>query len=84
LYHRCDLAKPSPLMMKQLILEVIDEVNSKNKLEQGPMAYAWTLDGTRVKSLLDIHQNCRVLIVSQTKEFEGLKGLNKLEGFEQM
>ena len=45
LYHRCDLAKPSALMMKQLILEIIDEVNTKNKLEQTPMGYAWTLDG---------------------------------------
>ena len=55
LYHRIDLAKPSALMMKQIILEIIDQVNSKHKLEKAPMMYAWLLDGTRVKSLMDIH-----------------------------
>lgn len=50
-----DLAKPSVIMMKQLILEIIDEVNTKHKLDKNPMAYAWLLDGTRVKSLLDVH-----------------------------
>ena len=55
LYHRVDLAKPSDLMMKQIILEIIDEVNTKNKLDKDPMAYAWLLDGTRIKSLMDIH-----------------------------
>ncbi len=34
MYHRCDLSKPSKLMMKQLILEVIDEVNTKLKLDK--------------------------------------------------
>jgi len=33
LYQRVDLAKPSALMMKQLLLEMVDEVNTKNKLE---------------------------------------------------
>ena len=55
LYQRVDLSKPSALMMKQIILEMVDEVNTKNKLEKAPMAYAWLLDGTRVKSLMDIH-----------------------------
>ena len=55
LYQRVDLAKPSALMMKQLLLEIVDEVNTKNKLDKTPMCYAWLLDGTRVKSLLDIH-----------------------------
>ena len=55
LYHRVDLASPSALMMKQLILETIDEVNTKHKLEKNPMAYAFLLDGTRIKSLMDIH-----------------------------
>ena len=55
MYHRCDLSKPSKLMMKQLILEVIDEVNTKLKLDKNQMAYALLLDGTRVKSLLEFH-----------------------------
>ena len=76
LYQRVDLAKPSALMMKQLILEMIDEVNTKNKLEKDPMVYAWTLDGTRVKSLMDIHQKCRVLVVSKNKDFVGVRGLD--------
>jgi len=42
-------------MMKQIILEIIDEVNTKHKLEKNPVAYAWLLDGTRIKSLMDIH-----------------------------
>jgi hypothetical protein len=81
LYHRVDLAKPSPLMMKQLLLEIVDEVNTKHQLEKAPMMYTWLLDGTRVKSLMDIHQQCRVIVVSQTKKFEGLKGLENLSGF---
>lgn len=48
------------------------------------MVYAWTLDGTRVKSLMDINQRCRVLVVSKTKDFVGVRGLDKLEGYEQM
>ena len=71
-------------MMKQLILEIIDEVNTKHKLDKAPMAYAWLLDGTRVKSLMDIHQGCRVMVVSRNKQFEGLKGLEKLQGYAQM
>ena len=55
MYNRVDLAKPSALMMKQLILEIIDEVNTKHKLEKNPLAYAFLLDGTRIKSLMDIH-----------------------------
>lgn len=55
LYHKVDLANPSPLMMKQLLLEIIDEVNTKHKLDKNAMAYAWMLDGTRIKSLMDIH-----------------------------
>ena len=55
LYHRVDLASPSALMMKQIILEIIDEVNNKHKLEKNPMAYAFLIDGTRIKSLMDIH-----------------------------
>ena len=54
-------------MMKQIILEIIDEVNTKHKLEKSPMAYAWLLDGTRIKSLMDIHQGARVIVVSKTK-----------------
>ena len=84
LYHRIDLAKPSALMMKQIILEIIDQVNTKHKLEKAPMAYAWLLDGTRVKSLMDIHQHTRVLVVSKSKHFEGIRGLEKLDGFAQM
>lgn len=71
-------------MMKQLILEIIDEVNNKHKLDKNPMAYAWLLDGTRIKSLMDIHQKARVIVVSKSKQFEGLRGLEALAGFEQM
>jgi len=71
-------------MMKQLILEVIDEVNTKCKLDKTPMAYCWQLDGTRIKSLMEIHQQCRVLVLSRTKDFVGLKGLERLEGYELM
>lgn len=84
LYARVDLAKPSPLMMKQIILEIIDEVNSRHKLEKAPMAYAWLLDGTRVKTLMDIHPECRILVVSRNKTFEGIRGLEKLDGFSQI
>lgn len=76
-----DLANPSSLMMKQLILEINDEVNTKHKLDKNPMAYAWLLDGTRIKSLMDIHQQSRVIVVSRTKQFEGIKGLESLSGY---
>lgn len=79
-----DLANPSALMMKQLMLEIIDEVNTKHKLEKSPMSYAHMLDGTRIKSLMDVHQQCRVIVVSKSKQFEGIKGLEKLQGYAAM
>lgn len=84
LYHRIDLAKPSSLMMKQLLLEILDEVNTKHSLDKNAMQYVWTLDGTRVKSLMEVHQSCRVLVVSASKTFEGLRGLDNLSGFSAM
>ena len=68
-------------MMKQTLLEMIDEVNQKLEIKDDFLQYAYQIDGTRVKSFMDIHQNTRVLIVSNRKEFTGLKGLDKLQGF---
>lgn len=55
LYHRLELSKPSKLMMKQIMLESIDEVNEKLKITDDTMQYAYQIDGTRIKSYMDIH-----------------------------
>ena len=45
------------------------------------MYHAWQLDGTKIKSFMDIHQSCRVIIVSQDKNFKGIQGLDQFDGF---
>ena len=75
LYQRIELAKPSKLLMKQIILETIDEVNTRLDMQNSPMYCAWQLDGSKIKSFMDIHQNCRVIVVSPDKDFKGIQGL---------
>lgn len=72
-------------MMKQNLLEILDEVNKKLDLKsKQAVQYAWQVDGTRIKSLMDIHQQCRVILVSAEKQFIGLKGISQLNGFMQV
>ena len=42
-------------MMKQTLLEMIDEVNQKLEIKDDFLQYAYQIDGTRVKSFMDIH-----------------------------
>ena len=81
LYQRVDLAKPSKLMLKQMVLETVDEVNSRLNCYKKPLMYAWLLDGTRVKSFMDIHQKTKIIVVSRSKDFKGIKGLETLHGY---
>ena len=81
LYQRGELAKPSKLLQKQVILEALDEVNQRLEMSSNPVYYAWQLDGNRVKSFMDIHQNCRIIVVSQEKSFKGIEGLDQFQGF---
>lgn len=64
LYQRVELAKPSKLLQKQVILEALDEVNQRLEMSNNPVYYAWQLDGNRIKSFMDIHQNCKIIVVS--------------------
>ena len=60
---------------------MIDEVNTRLDMTNKPMYKAWQLDGTKIKSIMEIHQNCRVIIVSKDKNFKGVKGLEQFDGF---
>ena len=64
-----------------MILEALDEVNQRLEMSSIPVYYAWQLDGNRVKSFMDIHQNCRIIVVSQEKSFKGIDGLDQFQGF---
>lgn len=68
-------------MLKQILLQVIDEVNQKFEVQDDFMKYAYQLDGTRIKSFMEIHQKCRVILVSNSKNFKGLHGLDSMHGF---
>ena len=62
-----------------MLLELLDKVNEKMKdFNYSPiLQYCFNLSGEIVKSILGIHQQCRVLIVSPDKEFKGLKSFSK-------
>ena len=46
------------------------------------MITLWTIDGTPVKSFMDIHQDCMVLVASPTQRFVGLNGLHEFVNIE--
>jgi hypothetical protein len=41
--------------------------------QQERFRFAWTLDGRKVSSIMDMHSECRVLLISPTEKFFGLK-----------
>ena len=53
------------------MLEIIDEVSTKMG-EQ--FETAWMIDGQPMKTPLQLPLQCRIMIVSKTEEFSGLKG----------
>ena len=81
-YQRVELSKPSLLMQEQNLLEILHEIQrslGRKDSDKEQVKYAFTIDGRQVKSLMDLHQKCRIVIVSCSKQFRGLV----LEGSEQ-
>ena len=65
-YEKVDLAKPTQVIQDQIMLEVLDEANESFKqvgFDQ-IIRYCFTISGEPIKSILDIHNQCRVLVVS--------------------
>ena len=59
-------------------MELVQEVN--DKLTSGDVFdKCYLLDGTEVRSLMDVHQECRVFIVSAGK-FRGLGNIERFDG----
>jgi hypothetical protein len=34
--------------------------------------HAWTIDGRKIKSIMDLHHKCRIVVVSASSTFKGL------------
>ena len=64
-------------MQKQVVLEVLEQINLNIKAPLGSLTHVFQLDGTAVKSFMEIHQDCRVLVVSSSKKFKGIGGLDQ-------
>jgi hypothetical protein len=61
-----------------MILELVQEVN--DKLASGDVfGKCYLLDGTEVRSLMDVHQECRVFVVAAGK-FRGLSNIERFDG----
>jgi len=59
-------------------LELVQEVN--DKLASGDVfSKCYLLDGTEVRSLMDVHQECRVFVVAAGK-FRGLCNIERFDG----
>jgi hypothetical protein len=61
-----------------MILELLQEVS--DKLVSGDVfGKCYLLDGSEVKSLMDVHQECRVFVVAAGK-FKGLVNIERFDG----
>lgn len=76
LNEKIELGKPSKDLMEQCMLEIIDEVSTKMG-EQ--FETAWMMDGQPMKTPLQLPLQCRIMIVSKSEEFAGLKGREHFE-----
>lgn len=63
--------------MEQIVLGELDAMSQKQGLES--LYYCWTLEGYPVKSFMNIHRDCRILIASSTQNFKGLVGLHRFQ-----
>ena len=76
LYEKLQLTSPSEILQKQNQKELIQEISNKFKCD---IKSLFLLNGTKIKSLMTIPLQARVLVASQTKEFNGIHGLDYLE-----
>ena len=78
-YQKIDHAKPPALLHEQLILELLQQANDKfvKMGYQDILRNCFTIQGEKVKSIMDLHQACSVLIVTHSDECEGLVNLEK-------
>lgn len=76
LTQKIELSPPSQAMQEQSMLEILEEAG--NKLEV-TLEGAWLLDGTRIKSPLELPHGTRIIVVSRTEKFEGLRSMDKFD-----
>ena len=87
--EKIKLSKPTGEILKQSFTEVLEKANAqlrsflprrerKGNEATEPYNYAYLLDGTRVKSLLDIEPSTQVVVLGREKfGLQGLKGASK-------
>lgn len=77
LNQKIELALPSQAMQEQCMLEILEEVSNKIGVQ---FESAWLVDGQRMLSPLDLPIQARILVVSKTDDFNGIRNLEKFEG----
>ena len=55
LHQKIEFSKPSKLLHEQLILEILYEIEKVLPVSVGPLCHLFTLEGIRVRSLMEIH-----------------------------
>mgnify|MGYP001021786145 CR=1 FL=1 len=77
LNQKIELSLPSQAMQEQSMLEILDEVSTKIGKQ---VESAWLLDGSRMRSPLDLPIQTRIIVASVNEEFKGISGLEHFEG----
>lgn len=71
-YVKVELADPSPLMQHEQLTEILHFAQSNVQPDtqfEHSWRYAWTIDGRRIQAVLDLHLECRVVLVSSKNKF---------------
>ena len=69
-YQKIDHSKPSLLLQNQCIIQALDQTNHilPNGFDK-PMNHLWTIDGEKVDSFMQLHEDTLVLIASHSDQF---------------
>ncbi len=75
-YQKLDFANSSQLMLKQSLLDLLYQaqvnIAKANSCAEVDYKFAFTLEGKPIHSMMDIHQNCRIILISSSDHFEGI------------
>lgn len=62
------------------MLTAMQSVRNLLPCDVGPLNYLYTLEGEEIKSFKDINEDCKILIVSSSPNFQGLGGIEQFGG----
>lgn len=75
-YQKVEFANPTPLMQSQTLLDIMYELQTSLQTNQEDesqdIKYAWTIEGRPINSIMDLHQKCRIVLVSNRPHFKGM------------